>query len=211
MIPTVRALIHINRTLRNNRNFSEVLNNPTPSLAAGMNRSFHYTQIVTSFSGHWGECIRFSGKISNYFYWYLAGIIFSKFYSIIFWIVRFICGLILTSFGILSSETLSSLTLLKDLAVEIKGLVEQYHIKYQIPNNDTSLNSEQILTPSVDLNEDNDVNPYFLAGLFLIGIFGVIVCYAGVRYFYPEEVDKTMNDVVNLPFSIWDNIYFTNT
>ena len=119
IIPTLSVLHSVNREIRNNGTLNSIVLNRRLNPAVS-------NAICNILFSNWGDCLAFSSVINKNFKWYLMGIVFSSFTTIFYYITRISIGAVISSLGILYSESLSSVSYLKSFSDYILELIEKH-------------------------------------------------------------------------------------
>nr|YP_009493068.1 hypothetical protein [Ganoderma tsugae]AWJ63863.1 hypothetical protein [Ganoderma tsugae] len=169
-IPTLRVLFDVNRQIRLNGSLNSILLNSrlNPSIA---------TIIHNTLTSNWRDCLSFSSIINKNFKWYILGLVVTCFNSISFYIAKFLFGLVLSSIGILFSESLSAISYLKDFSDYILTFVENHS------------NFKFYPEKGVSIKEDH-LNAYAIFGIVILGLTGITVSLVLSDYYFHDFISK---------------------
>ena len=184
LLPTIIGLSRLNSTIQSGSPIATFLNQSgvNPIVAS------HLSGVVAN---HWHECIRFAPIINKSFYMYAVGIILSSFTSITYKILIFVGGLILSSLGIVTNQTLASIPFLKYLGLSVLDFFSD-HLNFKffgykdIPVPSLKDKTVKVVSdimhghlPSVSeevpVSVNTDHSPYFFIGMILLGFVGITI------------------------------------
>lgn len=140
---------------------------------------------------YWKDCLKYPKLFSRL---YTIFLIFNSFTGIrlfvkpIYFIFRLSIGSIISTLGILWSESLQSISFLKNFAYFIRDNLE-YYFDINIPTLNTSINNPQ--------NDRNEIIFYF--GVFILGVLGIISIGCFTEVFIPNSISKIpyFGDLIN--------------
>ena len=198
---TLITTIGILPTLRVLRTIRQVITSPTAVLdmsrviegvltATRLTRSQVLT-IIKTITPLLEECIKIPTTFGKFLKYFKYIFLFSSISPLIKWGFRQSLGILLSSVGILWNETLSSITILKELSENIVDCFE-YQTGIRIPRNGISSTEIEISDENKEILETmNNSSPYLeLFGLVLTGVVVSLVGLFVLDYFYPETVQQ---------------------
>jgi len=159
--------------------------------------------LIEPISPYIKECLKYPELLKTFlnYYFILISLTFIK--PLIFKLMKWSIGLILTSIGVLWNESLQGIYLLKDLSLKIIELLE-YHSKIHIPRLD--INNIKTINTDINLDESDkrEITSNILTylGLYLLGISSIILVMVASDYIAPD-ITRSVPYVGN----ILDNIY----
>ena len=149
-MPTIYVLYSLNREIQSGGNLNNLINNHRLNPAV-------VSSIITTLTPNWNQCLQNAVKINSKFKWYILGIVLSTFPKFIFYILRLLLGLTLSSLGILYSDIFNAIPFLKNLSTYFLSLVEEYsNFKFIRP---VSIDLPTTINQPVDIN-NNHLNIY---------------------------------------------------
>jgi hypothetical protein len=155
-LPTIQTLNAINREI--------MRRGPLSDISANRRLNPVVVRALTNvLFGSWGDIIDNSKIINSKYKWYVLGLILSKFNTIIFYFIRIFIGLILSSIGILFSDTLSSIPYLKGYALSILNFIQD-HSFFNFFSNTKEVISKEQLEKSYS---------YSFLGIIVLGLVGI--------------------------------------
>nr|YP_009493190.1 hypothetical protein [Ganoderma calidophilum]AWJ63985.1 hypothetical protein [Ganoderma calidophilum] len=127
----------------------------------------------------------------------------SCFNSVFYYSGKFVFGVVLSSLGILYSESLSAIPYLRSFSEYILSLVENHSNFKFLPSKDIFI-------------KDEDLNPYAIFGVVVLGLTGLTISLLVSDYYFPDFIDKipvinTYVDFINNSvnnFSSWVSSFF---
>ena len=105
-MPTIYVLYSLNREIQSGGNLNNLINNHrlNPAVVSSIITTLTPRQLA-----HWNQCLQNAVKINSKFKWYILGIVLSTFPKFIFYILRLLLGLTLSSLGILYSDIFNAI------------------------------------------------------------------------------------------------------
>ena len=191
-IPTMSALILINREIRNQGSIQNIINtiwHARYPLVFG-----RFFEVIAA---DWKQIIIYSASINKYAPLYWFGIILSSFLSKTFRLLKFSLGLIASSLGIFYSEIFSAGSLIKDLSKHFLSFVQDL----------TKI--ELIKSDSIWDLFSKDKNSYFsFLILFILGLLGFTGVLLFVDSSHPEVIEKVpaLNTYLDFIKSLASNV-----
>ena len=109
---------------------------------------------------------------------YACGIILSSFSSITYKVLGFTAGLICTSLGIVTNQTLCAVPFLKYLGMEVLDFfADHFNFKFFRSVSDEVIGNSPRGEPVVSIHptdyNDGKINPYMYIGIILLGLVGI--------------------------------------
>ncbi len=173
--------------------------------------STQLSQLVRLLTPFVSDCLKYPKAFNRLFYIFNILLTLSSFGPLIRGILKTGLGLIFSSIGILWSESLSSITVLKDLSMFIIDNFESL-LGFKVPAKDIS---ESAATASDSADIERAGYFFTFAGLFLLGFVVPLVALCVTNHYYPGVVDSIPygNTVVNTLYDAWHSFtsYFSST
>lgn len=177
--PTFQVLFNIRRLLRRIAYRGlQPINDFSSVIAIHPNLNVQVLNSISNiFSPYWKECIKYPKLFYNLFniFFVLNSLGLFKFiFKFIYFLSRITIGSIITTLGILWSESLQTITYLKDFAYFIKDNLE-YYFDIIIPT----------LNTGKDIPNNTISTTISLFGLFILNLVGVTTVLFIIEYFIP--------------------------
>ena len=171
LFPTIYGLYALYRTIQNGNPLTSFINNNRINPIVS-------STIGSLVSNHWGDCLRYAPIINSSFYMYACGIILSSFSSITYKVLGFTAGLICTSLGIVTNQTLCAVPFLKYLGMEVLDFfADHFNFKFFRSVSDEVIGNSPRGEPVVSIHptdyNDGKINPYMYIGIILLGLVGI--------------------------------------
>uniref|UniRef100_A0A896Z9R1 Uncharacterized protein n=1 Tax=Coniophora puteana TaxID=80637 RepID=A0A896Z9R1_9AGAM len=200
LLTTLTTFYGINRVIANRGSIAQVANlaRANPIVTAS---------VMNVLSGEWTKIISYKSIINKYFYLYTIGIVISSFPTITLKALKFTFGLLFASLGVCFSETLSSISILRDLSrYYLEFIQNNFDLKIFRSNNNYT--TSEVL-PFEDIVEEDKNRTLSLAAIIVLGIVFVTLSLVVADHYFPETIDKVapINSYVDFVKMQTKNIY----
>jgi len=157
------------------------------------------------------ECLKYPNLLKRFLNYYFILISFSFIKPLIFKLMKWSIGLILTSIGILWNESLQGIFLLKDLSLNVIELLES-HSKINIPRLDINkINSVNNTDINLDESKKIEISSNILTylGLYILGISSIICVMVASDYIVPDLTRSVpyVGNMLDIIYNSFHSIY----
>jgi len=188
---TLRLFYNVRRLILAGHANSNVVQNFISFSDVGMNR-LGSSILLPALTPYWNNCMSYPKLFSKLFNIFMIinylGI-FGYTFKLTKFIIKFSLGSLVTSIGVLWSESLQTISYLKDFAYLIKDSLDQY-FDIKIPT----------IKTGIDLPSDNTSAGISMIGLIILGVLGTITLFCVFDYFKPESLTSIpyLGDFIHL-------------